>query len=439
MLGWHYFSYQASRDGLDPQVLPILWSRKATPGPLLPNVQHLSLHVSHYAGHALYPRLVIGGALTSVIIDAPEEYFGHASHSALDNLPPVLGPASRTIRNFIIKSDGAVRSDGTVSSHSFGAMPELSNLVRGFEHLETLQMRCGYLSDNISHLSTLANLRSMDISLRPGGDFDLLGRKPLQQGFSNMRTARLELPSLEMVSLLLQSYSFDQLQSLTIERSDQDGPCDLNLFFRSLQASRPPLSLESLHLLANYKGTWPPAQSSSPIPANTLDPLYSFTNLHTVIIDIDPVINLVPTTLLRMSSAWPNLRVLGLPERSMRRRPNITLSDLLSFVSSCPHLQDLGLLVDAYLPIPPFVQQGEIKPCHSLRHLDVYLSPAREAADIAAFLTLAFPGLTRFSSGAGHEGMRMQAENHVLCWKLVGQLMAPIVETISFPGPVWSL
>ena len=82
---------------LEAQVLPIIWSRKPSPGPLLSNVKEVVLDDGSFHGLAIYPRLVLGPNVTEIQVRVFSSAFLWANATAVLRKASLLNLSSFTL------------------------------------------------------------------------------------------------------------------------------------------------------------------------------------------------------------------------------------------------------------------------------------------------------------------------------------------------------
>lgn len=131
---------------------------------------------------------------------------------------------------------------------------------------------------------------------------------------------------------------------------------------------------------------------------NHLRPLYSFSNLNTLHLRPDCVIDLDDTDVQELAYAWPHMHALTLFGLLVTDSPRVTLPGLVPLAQNCPQLTELSISFDGRsAPHPKREPQG----CYStaLTYLHIQESPIAKPLWVAAFLTDIFPELSIVDCG----------------------------------------
>jgi hypothetical protein len=342
----------------------------------------------------MYPRCVIGPALTDIVIEV-EQLFQESY--PWSNVRDILKCFSSNLKSFTIKTIADRPEDPPMDLD----MPiPIIELYCSFVYLEKLDARSIKLnSDTLSHFSRLPNLRMIVASIAVIELNEFLSTNISDSEFPSLRVLKLETTHLDACSRLLMRQGFRQLESLTIVRRHGGEFWNLASFFQSLKDHHSHSRLELLNL-QSFDIDWylPNANANAKVSDVTLDalePLFAFENIIEFHINLDGRVDLDNTSLKCISQAWPNLRVLELNERTMETVPTITLAGLLSFTATCPKLESLTIRVNAL----HFADAGEIVPSRSIRFLDACTSPLADANGVLSFLIVAFPNLAQLYYG----------------------------------------
>ncbi|KAJ3512772.1 hypothetical protein NMY22_g15237 [Coprinellus aureogranulatus] len=120
-------------------------------------------------------------------------------------------------------------------------------------------------------------------------------------------------------------------------------------------------------------------------------PLFKFTALQTLLIDVDHSIMVTPSLITAIPDVWPQLRRLILaPSRSISHPPTIDHTHILHLAQRLPQLTELGIRFDASCVTGQERIDGSF---HKLRILRVGRSPICSTSGVIAFLRHNFPRL----------------------------------------------
>jgi len=136
---------------MDTQVLPVIWSRKPNPGPLLPNLLDFCLSSSDLVDAAIYPRLLVG--LHSVHIEA------HLEQTPWDNITAVLNEVVPQLSSFVAEDldEGFKILEGSQKA---------LKLFPSFHGLEKLGIsRIPLTPQALTLVTELPNLRTLEIAI----------------------------------------------------------------------------------------------------------------------------------------------------------------------------------------------------------------------------------------------------------------------------------
>jgi hypothetical protein len=408
---------------LHPLVTSILWSRTPNFGPLFPKLRHLDVPLSEFYGQALYPRLVIGPRLQTVMIRT--DYDGLEYDYPWDNLASVLKSSSPHITTFSVEALCG-RNDMTKTP------PEIMALYCGFQRMESLDAPSIVLThDALSHLAILSRLKSLRISIDAAELTKFNSTVPASLEFPSLRDFSIDTYDLPICSELLRRPGFQHLHSLTVVRTceDNDFIWILEPFFQTLQNHLP--QLQKVILKADDHSGIP--QLVSPLTTQTLTPLLSLPNISVLVIDLDVTVDLDDVKISQVADAWPNLHVLYLFDQTMGTIPKVTLGGLLPLAAACPNLEQLTLRINAF-HVPNFAQTGNIIPARNLHWLNVCTSPVtNERHDLASFISLIFPSLSSLTYGcdfysiAWDKDLALSEKRYASCWEQTCTVLKPFL------------
>ncbi|KAJ7513260.1 hypothetical protein B0H11DRAFT_1949219 [Mycena galericulata] len=192
-----------------------------------------------------------------------------------------------------------------------------------------------------------------------------------------------------------------------LERCDQTPLTSLDLcmecstaaethdLFTSLSTSISHTSLTHLSLFQNTR-----SRPVIPIRAQSLRPLFSFTNLLSITLKLPVEIDLDNTTISDLARAWPRIEELELSSHYPSTSCRATLHCLHSFARFCPRLTNLTITLDG-----TDLEQGI--GCRVLQHaltkLDVGFSLISTAMPVAQYISAMFPNLQKVDTARGYE------------------------------------
>ena len=131
------------------------------------------------------------------------------------------------------------------------------------------------------------------------------------------------------------------------------------------------------------------------IDARTFEVLDSLEHLHELSISSTSV-DLDDNHLMQLAKALPHLRLLNLNAEYTEIVPKCTFIGLQNLVQFCPKLESLALGLDArQISTQP---DGEYPLGFHLTTLDLCAAPVSNACDVASYLIMLFPALTKFST-----------------------------------------
>ncbi|KAF7345351.1 hypothetical protein MVEN_01552800 [Mycena venus] len=281
----------------------------------------------------------------------------------------------------------------------------------------------------------LRSFEELDIRTVDTETLKYLGHLP------TLKTLRTILPPTPL-SAVADSSMFSELRGLSFwpEQQDPDGGEIAPLIALLRTCNNPPLtSFEApsiVHwnldqLMLEFMDMEPPVLP--PHPGRFFRPLFDFTRLTVVEIQVPAGYDLDDATVEDMAGAWPNLEEFGLRARS-NYEPRCTVLSLQSFARHCPRLWVLAITLDASaVPGPqgpstdaPFPPQDKLK-C-----LNVASSRTSDAsvAAVAAFISSIFSNLHEIMTDEGYlwEEDDEVGRQHHQRWKEIERLVPGLVE-----------
>lgn len=375
---------------MDTQVLPVIWSRKPNPGPLLPHLLDFCLSSSDFVDAAIYPRLIVGPKLHSVRIEA------HLEQTPWDNITAVLNEVVPQLTSFIIFAEDLDEGFKILE----GSQKALK-LFPSFHGLENLGIsRIPLTPQALTLVTELPNLRMLEIAITDRAlQIFTLSQASKDKGFLALSNLRVYSKSLTACQMLLEQVKSKSLYGLEVFRRGHH-QWDLKSFFRFL-CDR---DLGQKMLLLGVSQSRPCMdvirhEEVFHLRSDTFEPLASFGELVDVQIDPCSSIGLTDASLLKMAKSWPTLYRLSFYEATMDEEPKTTFFGFQSLIAHCPLLTYLTLRINAKT-IPSFSQCGGDYPVgKTLQNVHMCTSPIVNAEAVAAHLTLLLPALERLSYG----------------------------------------
>lgn len=412
-------------------VLPHISTMKRDRGPLLPNVLELTVRLEDFMGMAVFPSLVVGPLLQSIVIVAvlPPSVTTLSDYS-WENLHSVLTKAFPSILAFGVTVIGRNR---TLSYPVVDMPPPLTRLVGNLPKLKMLITPGLNLTyDCISTLRTLPGFIYMNTSASQDDlHGHLSGSNLSHTDFDALRSLRLATDRLEPCLDFLRTHALPQLTgiSLMLKAEDETTAKDLPSLLTLLH-EKPARLLRSLEVVRCRCRRQPPRNDGIVITVNSMSNLLPFVHLQTVLLFVDAQFQLDSNMMKNMAKSWPHLLHLGLKERTIGTVPTVKIGDLAYFTSHCPLLERLAIRVDA-LHAPEYSAVGDVHPGSKVALFDACTSPiGDDPTQVMRFLAMIFPNLAVLHYGwdDGHEIRYPPAEwAYSAAWDLVHGEMRPIM------------
>ncbi|KAJ6550160.1 hypothetical protein B0H19DRAFT_1160526 [Mycena capillaripes] len=260
----------------------------------------------------------------------------------------------------------------------------------------------------VHHIAALRDLRSLSLALRTISPE--IAPPTLTATFPSLRTL-----ALQAYTTAWPTYIMNMLQECPLTQ--------LSLQFSSLHFTwlpefnepEPPAAYAELNhainthcaaaALTSFRAAYCNDEASALlfiiISADTLRPLYGFSNLRSVVIRVARV-DLTDEELGELAAAWPRLECLSLgsdwaissAERPYSSRPSfpprLTLGSFAQVAEHCAVLVHLGLEFDArVVPDPPTNQAPHLR----LKKLNVHTSMLDSPAEVVVYITRIFPAI----------------------------------------------
>ncbi|KAG6919154.1 hypothetical protein DXG01_008961 [Tephrocybe rancida] len=322
-------------------------------GPLLPKVRHLIISLNDFIGQAVYARLVIGPNLRTIDLDSAS-LDDIDDKMPWDNVVAILGEHASTLKNF----EYATYSEWDMRHFS---PPAVMSLCCSFYSLRTLNIGNLDITHNVlTHISTMPDLTELVFGI-----------------------VSEELVTFTGTPLMAGEFS----KELTVRQCEGDGgDWDLEPFFTTLKTP----NLQSFELLKLNNFTEAQA-APAPFTSSMLSRLLQFPYLSHLQITFNLHIKFTDLDLKEMSTAWPRLTSLILPDYTLRNKPTLTFTGLLALTENCKELCVLKIRVDAR-DLPRFATTGPTVPSR-LHNLDLCSSPLSDPEGMIEMIPLCFPEL----------------------------------------------
>ena len=249
---------------------------------LLLALRDLSVSLHDFLGLALYPRLIIGPNVRSVIVNFKTLDEGGDHPIPWDNIAAILKPYASGLTRF-----GIVPVDGVYRPCRYSPEP-IMDLYHAFQCLTVLDTNPFNLKhDALQHLATLPRLQTLFCMVPPKelAQANLTGKADC---FPSL--ARLEVDTADLVSFLVffQHITSRNLRTVVIGEDSVVGAWDLKPLFETLASSKSCTNLDKLLILRQDKVNWASSPSSCPeISSVTLASLFPLSRLATLDITID--------------------------------------------------------------------------------------------------------------------------------------------------------
>ena len=392
--------------------------------PLLGNLTHLYIHLMDFNGQAVYPRLIIGPKLQMLHISHDPDGAASPPFSIWSNLSCTLSTVtelqSLTFSTDIRRDDRFLPGDMQILLPAFRAPKSIRRLAIPIDlDLATLQ-----------HFANSTSLVEFEFSVSSAIIHDFLSTSSLVHIFEHIEELEIETDDIGAVQLLLQWDGFENLHTLHLNRNNPRMPCNLHNLFAAFSHNNRAIDIKHVSA-ADMR------RQLTPIPAvhasHTLSPLWTFTNVTTLSIDMNESILLDDYILNSMVSRWPHLQSLQLydwRDPTLTTPSSITLNGMLT-LAECHDLRSLALRVNAYESIPDISMTKCASSGRKLEHFCLCRSPAQRPYALARFFQMIFPNLINLSYGydrdhtefASIENISQLETEYFECWREVWRLL----------------
>ncbi|CAK5263242.1 unnamed protein product [Mycena citricolor] len=307
---------------------------------------------------------------------------------------------------------------------TLGYLPAVGTAVQGLSNLE--HFSCDLCMDRqlLNKLAILPRLKSIDLRwLLSDVARSLIPSRP---SFAAIESFRL-LGAIDSISATLPLITSIELTTvrLGIKGLELNG-LDSSLITLLVPPSVPAraLSLRHFHLVGpSFRHLV--ASLPNHLALGDFAPLCSCHALETFWIDMS--LNEVVCTdvdVHAMAEAWPKLIRLSIngPLRAMVNRspPRARLYTLWSLAIHCPRLSDLSIEIDARVTDPFYATSTSVVKGSEMEQVSFHFSPCGEPEMVAAFLRVAFPGLS-LSAFSAHSNLNNPEDQ--ARWVDVGRML----------------
>jgi hypothetical protein len=259
-----------------------------------------------------------------------------------------------------------------------------------------LSPKCDLLT--LQHLSMAKFLTKLNIDITASIILEFLSTLPPSAYiFEALRRLEIHTEDLGTVESLLRRDGLSCLESLFLNRKNPGIRWDIKSLFMALKGSKDAAKIERVQV-ADIRWN----QTPSPVTdAYDISPLFHFTNMSAILIDMNQSVSLDDLLLNSMVTAWPRLQSLELydwrdptivPFQSVTLRGMITLA-------RCRDLKYLALRVNAYQDIPDLSSVNISTRAHNLKSFCVCRSPTQDSNRVTRFLQTIFPNVRHLSYG----------------------------------------
>jgi hypothetical protein len=249
----------------------------------------------------------------------------------------------------------------------------------------------------LQHLSMAKFLKKLDIEITASIIVNFLLTLPSSAYiFQTLMRLEMETDDLCAVQSLLNRDGFSCMHSLYLHRKNPGLHWDIKSLFTALADTRDSAKIKRVGVADIHSSQTP----SHAINANDISPLFQFTNMTTILIDMNESISLDDLLLNSMVTAWPHLQKLELYDwrDPTPTSPSVTLSGMTT-LACCHDLNCLALRVNAYQNIPDISLVNLTTTAQDLKSFCVCRSPTQYPDKVKQFLQTIFPNLVNLSYG----------------------------------------
>ncbi|KAJ6560106.1 hypothetical protein B0H19DRAFT_1146509 [Mycena capillaripes] len=361
------------------KVLPAISA--CLPPQLFPKLQRL--HWGHSDDDFRYIHLFLGPGITELSFAA--------------SCTPAISFLTTDALKYSALKTVAIRSDRRAVS--VAETKAVSLFLRSLTCVETLSVD-SMDEAGLKHICRLPAVTDLRLGTLP--TLSTFNDGPDIRALAVLRRLYLALAEIDVTTRFLGWCQEMPLISLDIEFIDFLTGQEMHNLFDALSASVLHSSLTEINLINGYEFRNSAHFPNYIVHSHSIRPLFSFTNLTSVLILTAVGIDLDNATVSTLARAWPRLEDLDLCSYyhySPAARPRATLECLHSFATWCPRLAKLSMTLDG--TAIPSLDSDSSRVLHSaLVCLHVDHSPISTPLSVARFLSGIFTGLKDIRSSA---------------------------------------
>ncbi|KAF7982681.1 hypothetical protein HWV62_27166 [Athelia sp. TMB] len=262
----------------------------------------------------------------------------------------------------------------------------LSAVIETFQGLQKFSSTLKASEDVLSMLGRLPTLRTLELYLA-----EIDSPKFPAEDFRRLEEARLSAHSMDSATAFIKRTQAPPIRTIYVQVDVQPSMTVLGKFSKALLKHSSRDVLESVELsLTNER-------HSGILDPRAISPLFKFKNMREFTLVLHYSLECVDDVFFAgMVHSWPQLNRLSMAFTNMGPLPTSVTLDGLRALSSCPHLSQIELAMDATIDTLPSTKM----PCSNiLRTLDFGYSKISNPYTAAALLSEMFPNLSTVSSG----------------------------------------
>ncbi|KAF8194473.1 hypothetical protein K438DRAFT_1934637 [Mycena galopus ATCC 62051] len=376
--------------------------RSEIPGDfLLPNLEQLWWY-HHEATDSSFITLFLGSRISSIrLCDRPD---GHC---------PALGTLLERRLDLLSVTVHSVDWESSSSQRT-----QLFSFVRTLPHVEFLDVRT-MDCETLSHLGQLVSLKTLRVLFSRSLSIEGI---PDRSMFAGLRIVRIHDRGLDI------SASIAFLRTWNNPRLTSFEACFRSVALENAWALYEALAAHCAHehlhnlMVDIYPGDSP---DIIPHPGYFFRPLFTFTQLRYVELQVPGSYDLDNEIISDMARAWRNIEELQLRSPAVYQPPACTLLSLEAFAQHCPRLRLLSMTLDATI-VPETDLESTSVQCvrqDTLTSLDVGYSRISDPTSVARFISSNFGNLRSLTSclseGEGRVHRRGWQEVALFFWILL--------------------
>ncbi|KAH7925254.1 hypothetical protein BV22DRAFT_1034258 [Leucogyrophana mollusca] len=307
-------------------------------------------------------------------------------------------------------------------------MKTLLAAVHQFTNLVFLQ--CDVVTnDTIIYAARLPSLGAFHFSLPTQVSINSVAPRLGGSGFPTLRDVAIRSRTLASCLQFLELSTTSSFESLSFTVEDRTRAHDLYSIFASWSSSSSYQKLSSLDITElNYQ--YLTYDDTYVIDLPVLRPLFRFSHLERLSLEIFCTFSLGNEAVKEMASAWPHIQTLDISyrEQGWEIPTRITLPGIIPLLQNCPYLQYLGLVVDATVVSASAARlPGAGVRNTSLGTLYLADSPITRPALVAAFLSSVSPYVSLLAWNSESLLHRPGGRKYRKRWKQVYQMLGSFV------------